>query len=77
LFLIQLGEYESARTFLYQALFLVELMQDVPPRKEKKLNIYPNYPVEFHTSADKIRTDLKKIDHIDNLFNFELLPLIS
>ena len=77
LFLIQLGEYDSARTFLYQALFLVELMQDIPPRKQQNLDIYPNYPVEFHTSADKIRTDLKKIDHIDNLFNYELLPLIS
>ncbi len=77
LFLMQLGEYDSARTLLYQALFLVELMQDVPPRKEQNLDIYPNYPVEFHTSADKIRTDLKKIDHIDNLFNYELLPLIS
>jgi len=77
LFLMQLGEYDSARTFLYQALFLVELMQDVPPRKQKKANIYPNYPVEFHTSADKIRTDLKKIDHIDNLFTYELLPLIN
>jgi len=77
LYLMQLGEYESARTFLYQALFLVELMQDVPPQKQKNENIYPNYPVEFHTSAEKIRTDLKKIDHIDNLFNYELLPLIS
>lgn len=77
LFLLQLGEYDSARTFLYQALFLVELMQDVPPKKQQNLDIYPNYPVEFHTSADKIRTDLKKIDHIDNLFNYELLPLIS
>ncbi|MBN1406306.1 MAG: hypothetical protein JW956_00870 [Calditrichaceae bacterium] len=77
LFLMQLGEYDSARTLLYQALFLVELMQDVPPQKQKNVDIYPNYPVEFHTSAEKIRTDLKKIDHIDNLFNYELLPLIN
>ena len=77
LLLLQLGEYDSARTFLYQALFLVELLQDVPPRKQKKSKIYPNYPVEFHTSADKIRSDLKKIDHVDNLFTYELLPLIN
>ena len=77
LFLIQLGEYDSARTFLYQALFLVELLQDVPPRKKKKSDIYPNYPVEFHTNADKIRADLKKIDHVDNLFTYEIFPLIN
>lgn len=77
LFLMQIGEYDSARTFLYQALFLLELLQDVPPRKRKKVNIYPNYPVEFHTSPEKIRSDLRKIDQVDNLFAYEILPLIS
>lgn len=75
--LIQLGEYDSARTFLYQALFLVELLQDVAPRMKHKSDIYPQYPVEFHTNADLIRADLKRLDRIDNLFLYEVLPLIS
>jgi len=77
LFLMQIGEYDSARTFLYQALFLMELLQDVPPRKTKKSELYPNYPVEFHTSTEKIRSDLRKIDQVDHLFAYEILPLIS
>ncbi|MEJ2053887.1 MAG: hypothetical protein P8X42_08215 [Calditrichaceae bacterium] len=77
LFLLQIGEYDSARTFLYQALFLLELLQDVPPRKNKNTKLYPNYPVEFHTSAEKIRSDLRKIDQVENIFAYEVLPLIS
>jgi len=75
--LMQQGEYESARTFLYQALFLVELLQDVAPRMKEKSDIYPTYPVEFHTSAELIRADLKKLDRVDNIFLYEVLPLIN
>lgn len=77
LFLMQQGEYEAARTFLYQALFLVELLQDVSPRPAGNSLIYPNYPIEFHTSADLIRADLKKLDRVENIFLYEVLPLIN
>lgn len=75
--LMQQGEYESARTFLYQALFLVELLQDVAPRLKNKSDLYPTYPIEFHTSAELIRADLKKLDRVENIFLYEVLPLIS
>ena len=73
--LMQLGEFEAARTYLYQALFLVELMKDVPPRTRQNKMIYPNYPVEFYTSADMIRADLQRIDEAEKLYRFEFLPL--
>lgn len=73
--LMQLGELEAARTILYQALFLVELMEDVPPRARENRQIYPNYPIEFHTNADLIRGDLRKIDEAETLYRSELLPL--
>ncbi|MBD3223231.1 MAG: hypothetical protein GF313_00765 [Caldithrix sp.] len=75
--LMQLGEFETARTFLYQALFLVELKQDTPPKHEKNKKYYPNYPVEFQTSAAHIRSDLNKIDRVDSLYNYQLLPLFT
>ena len=75
--LIQSGEFETARTYLYQSLFLVELRQNVPPRKKEKSEVYPNYPIEFHTSAELIRSDLKKLDKMEKIFQNELLPLFD
>ncbi len=75
--LIQMGEFETARTYLYQSLFLLELMQDNPPRKGTNKEIYPNYPVDFFTSIDQIRTDLRQLDKVDTLFKYQLLPLID
>jgi tetratricopeptide (TPR) repeat protein len=75
--LMQLGELEAARTYFYQALFLIELLQDFQPQFNKKSDIYPNYPIGFQTSADLIRADLKKLDKIDNIFLYEMLPLID
>lgn len=75
--LMQNGELETARTYLYQSLFLVELKQSVPPRKKENLEVYPNYPIEFHTSAELIRGDLKKIDRVENIFTDQLIPLLD
>ena len=75
--LMQNGEFETARTYLYQSLFLVELRQSVAPRKKEKIEIYPNYPIEFHTSAELIRGDLKKIDRVDKIFTNQLIPLFD
>jgi len=73
--LMQLGEFEAARTYLYQALFLVELMKDVPPRARENRIVYPNYPIEFHSSANMIRADLRRIDQAEKLYRHDLLPL--
>ncbi|GEM_PF-2168592 len=75
--LMQLGELDTARTYLYQALFLVELRQDIPPRMIGEQELYPNYPIEFRTSSDLIRNDLTKLDDVDNIFQYEFLPLIN
>jgi tetratricopeptide (TPR) repeat protein len=75
--LMQSGELETARTYLYQSLFLVELKQSVPPRKKETIEIYPNYPIEFHTSAELIRSDLKKIDRVEYIFTDQLIPLLD
>ncbi len=76
--LMQAGELSAARTYLYQALFLIELRHDIPPRMlAKDRTIYPNYPIEFQTSVDLIRTDLRKLDKIDDIFNYEFMPLIE
>jgi tetratricopeptide (TPR) repeat protein len=74
---IQLGEFESAHTYLYQALFLVEVVRDVPPKIKFNSDIYPNYPIEFHTNAQLIRGDLKKIEHVDDLFRTYILPILE
>ena len=75
--LIQRGEFETARTYLYQSLFLVELRQNVPPRKQDNPEIYPNYPIEFHTSASLIRGDLQKIDTMEKIFKEQLIPMLD
>jgi len=75
--MMQLGELDVARTYLYQALFLVELMEDIPFKKKTNSLIYPNYPIEFHTSAELIRTDLQKIDQADKIYRGEMLPLVQ
>ena len=75
--LMQQGELDLSRTSLYQALFLVELLEDVPPHKTEESQIYPNYPIEFHTSADLIRADLRKLDQADTLFRSEIVPLVK
>lgn len=75
--LMQLGEYESARTFLYQALFLIELLQDVPPRLKGKPEVYPNYPIEYHTSADLVRLDLNRLDNVDSFYDHHIQPLVE
>lgn len=75
--LTQLGEFDSARTYLYQALFLIELLQDVPPRLKSLPEIYPNYPIEYHTSAELVRMDLNKLDNADTFFDHTIAPLIS
>lgn len=75
--LMQRGDLETARTYLYQALFLVELRQDISPRKKEKQHLYPTYPIEFHTSADHIRNDLKKLDHADRIFTEQLIPMFA
>jgi tetratricopeptide (TPR) repeat protein len=75
--LIQLGEFDTARTYLYQALFLIELLQDVPPRLKAAPEIYPNYPIEYHTSAELVRLDLDKLDKADTFFKFHVMPLVE
>lgn len=74
--LIQLGEFEAARTYLYQSLFLLELMQDNPPKKGENKDVYPNYPVDFYTSVEQIRNDLRQLDRVESLYKYQLLPLI-
>jgi len=73
--LMQQGEMDLSRTSLYQALFLVELLEDVPPHRTEDSQLYPNYPIEFHTSADLIRADLRKLDDADTLFRSVFEPL--
>ena len=75
--MMQIGEFDSARTYFYQALFLVELSQESRSKRKKKSEIYPNYPIEFHTSVDLIRADLKKLDRMENIYSYQLLPLIQ
>ena len=75
--LVQLGEFEAARTYLYQSLFLLELMQDNPPHKGPNKDLYPSYPVDFFTSIDQIRSDLRQLDRMDSMFKYQLLPLID
>jgi len=75
--LTQIGEYDGARTFLYQSLFLIELLQDVPPRLKGNSEVYPNYPIEYHTSADLVRMDLNRIDNVDSFYDFHVQPLVE
>jgi tetratricopeptide (TPR) repeat protein len=75
--LVQMGEFDTARTYLYQSLFLLELMQDNPPHKGPNKDIYPNYPVDFFTSIEQIRSDLRQLDRVDTMFKYQLLPLID
>lgn len=75
--LMQLGEFESARTFLYQALFLIELLQDVPPRLKGNPEVYPNYPIEYHTSADLVRVELNRLDKVDAFYEHNIAPLVE
>jgi len=75
--LYQLGEFDSARTYLYQGLFLMELLQDVAPRLKGKPEIYPNYPIEYHTSAELVRLDLVRIDRLEENFHLNIMPLLS
>ncbi len=73
----QLGELDIARTYFYQALFLIELMQDTPPRRKKNSKIYPNFPVEIHATVEGIRAELKQLDKTENIYQYELLPLLK
>lgn len=75
--LVQLGEFDSARTYLYQALFLIELLQDVPPRLKGNPEIYPNYPIEYHTAADLVRQELNKLDQLDAFYDYSLVPVLE
>jgi len=75
--LIQLGEFDTARTYLYQALFLIELLQDVSPRLKAAPEVYPNYPIEYHTSAELVRMDLDKLDKAEAFFKFNIAPLVE
>ncbi|RMH62381.1 MAG: hypothetical protein D6677_09720 [Calditrichaeota bacterium] len=77
LILFHTGEFDSARTYLYQALFLMELLQDQPPRLSGRPEIYPNYPIEYHTSADIIRMELNKIEQLELSFKHEVLALLE
>jgi hypothetical protein len=74
---MQKGEMEKARTYLYQALFLIELQHATTPRKEGNKSLYPNYPIEFHTNADVMRTDLRKLDKVERNFENSIMPLIN
>ncbi len=75
--MVQMGEFETARTYLYQSLFLLELMQDNPPHKGPNKDYYPSYPVDFFTSIDQIRSDLRQLDKVETMFKYQLLPLID
>lgn len=75
--LTQLGEFDTARTYLYQALFLIELLQDVPPRLNSVPEIYPNYPIEYHTSAELVRLDLNKLDKAESFYEYNVTPLLE
>ncbi len=75
--LYQLGEFDSARTYLYQALFLMELLQDEPPRLKSNPEVYPNFPIEYHTSAELVRLDLVRIDRLEENFMLDIMPLFA
>ncbi len=75
--LTQSGEFDMARTYLYQSLFLIELLQDIPPRLKSAPEIYPNYPIEYHTSAELVRLDLNKLDNVDTFFDQNIAPMFS
>lgn len=75
--LMQMGEFEAARTYFYQALFLIELLQDTPPRLKGEPAIYPNYPIEYHTSADIVRSDLEQLDKADDFYHEKVQLLIE
>ena len=75
--LFHLGEFDSARTYLYQALFLLELLQDQPPRLSGAPEIYPNYPIEYHTSTEIIRMELNKIENMEKSFKHQILSLLQ
>lgn len=74
---MQMGDYDRSRTFLYQSLFLIELLQDVPPRLKGEPKIYPNYPIEYHTSADLVRMDLNRIDNVESFYDYQIQPLVE
>jgi len=75
--LIQNGEFNLARTFFYQSLFLLELNHDIPILAKKKKDIYPNSPVEMIVDVDIVRKDLQNLDKIEKSFKTEILPLIN
>ena len=74
--LIQNGELSLARTFLYQALFLLELHHDIPIKPKISKDIYPNNPVEVVINVSIVRGDLKNLDTIERSFNEDILPLL-
>ncbi|MGD9899940.1 MAG: hypothetical protein AB7T22_12520 [Calditrichaceae bacterium] len=73
---MQLGEFANARTFFYQSLFLIELSQSVSPRKSDDSPIYPNYPIEYQTTAEAIRADIRKLDKVENIFTYQVTPIL-
>jgi len=75
--LMNSGEFESARTYFYQALFLRELNHDIMPKMVGKQEIYPNYPVEYKTSVKTIRASLKQLDFIEDSYTKDILPIIE
>ncbi|RQV96933.1 MAG: hypothetical protein EH224_03100 [Calditrichaeota bacterium] len=75
--LMQIGELELARTYMYQALFLAEISPESPPKRKEYNEFYPNFPVEFHTSADLIRADLNKLDQAEHIFEHRILGFLD
>jgi len=75
--LLNTGEFNLARTYFYNALYLIDLTDNVSPKPKKNPSLYPNYPIEFHTSSEQIRNDLRKLDRIDNLFYYGYLQILE
>ncbi len=75
--LMNTGEFNLARTYFYNALYLIDLTNDVSPKPKKNPSLYPNYPINFHTSSEQVRNDLRKLDRIDNLFYYGYMQILE
>jgi tetratricopeptide (TPR) repeat protein len=74
---LQKGDMKEARTYLYQALFLMELAHAAPPRKTGDETLYPYFPLEFYSDTDTLKNDLHKLDKAEKEFEQSILPIIN
>jgi hypothetical protein len=77
LIFLQWGELDAAKTYFYQALFLLEMRQDTPINQTGNNDAYPNFSFEMSVSAKAVRRDLKNIKTIEKSFNNDILALLN